>query len=350
VRRSLREKGGKASRHPRVEEVGRRVSTRRRHFGAAAKRRRDGGSPFRPRTAGVECAFRRLSDRHFAVEPVSAVLRDGCQPAESPKGRHSARSEAQSRNPPRPQSSHSARSQNAKTGKARVMSFVSAFPSVNLWPPSGVLQVSLSAASLHQVTVHAPATRNSERRVSTRRVVQQPSFREKRSARAVIPRGAQRSRGIHPRRRRLTRRRGEREANSKGSHSARSEAQSRNPPCRLETTVRTVGKSSERLRKSSHGTTRNKHGIHSSGRATRNSGRRVSTRRVVQQPSFRAKRSAKAVIPRGAKRSRGIHPDPVIPHGPSRALSSFRAERSAVAESTPPDAERPPPIRKSPKT
>jgi hypothetical protein len=94
----------------------------------------------------------------------------------------------------------------------------------------------------------------------------------------------------------------------------------------------------------------------------------VSARRVPPKPSFHAKRIARAVIPRGAKRSRGIHPDhsPVIPRetkrkgrhsarseaqsrNPLRPQSrhptrnqaqrpSFRAERSAVAESTPPAA------------
>jgi hypothetical protein len=74
--------------------------------------------------------------------------------------------------------------------------------------------------------------------------------------------------------------------------------------------------------------------MHSSRCDTRNTERRVSARRVPQMQSFRAERSAvaestpttvpssraepsaKAVIPRGAKRSRGIHPDhsPVIPH------------------------------------
>jgi hypothetical protein len=60
-----------------------------------------------------------------------------------PIRRHSARSEAQSRNPHRPQSSHFSRSQNArtqrrrdaKTGRTWVTSFVSPLPSINLRPP-----------------------------------------------------------------------------------------------------------------------------------------------------------------------------------------------------------------------
>jgi hypothetical protein len=125
---------------------------------------------------------------------------------------------------------------------------------------------------------------------------------------AVIPRGAKRSRGIHQRRFGLTRRRRERGAKRKSRHSARSGAQSRNP---------------------------RRHSARS-GAQSRNPSKTVwphaetqRARSEAQKPSFRAERSAvaesikdglasrgdaesaersaKAVFSRGAERSRGIH-------------------------------------------
>jgi hypothetical protein len=184
------------------------------------------------------------------------------------------------------------------------------------------------------------ATQRSERRVSARRVPQKPSFRAERIAMPVIPRGAKRSRGIHP---------GGRETEL---------------ACRP---------ARERLRTSSHGMSRNRHGKHACGPpkavippgANRNACHSArseaqsrnpprpqschSARIGAQWPSFRAKRSGVAEsmqpLPRHSarreaqKQSFRAERSAVAESTPTTVLS-FRAERSAVAESMPPVAPR----------
>jgi hypothetical protein len=107
------------------------------------------------------------------------------------------------------------------------------------------------------------------------------SFLAERSARAVIPRGAKRSRGIHPDHQTVI----PREAKPRRCHSARSEAQSRNPPrpqschsARSEAQSRNPPRPPNRHSARSEAQSRNP----PSRRATRNSERRVSARRVVR--------------------------------------------------------------------
>jgi hypothetical protein len=140
-----------------------------------------------------------------------------------------------------------------------------------------------------------------------------PSFRAEQSPYAVIPREAKRSRGIHPRRLGLTRRRGETESPS--FHAKLSPV---------------IPREAKRSR-----------GIHPRRLGlTRRRGERGET----ASPSFHARHTP--VIPRGAKRSRGIHPappatfharhTPVIPRGakPIRRHSA-RSEAQSRNPSSP---------------
>jgi hypothetical protein len=162
---------------------------------------------------------------------VSISFSDGCQPAESPKSRHSARSEAQSRNPPH----WSRHAQPRAAGVSPPIPPKAVIPRSESQKPSFRAERSAVAESIPDGVGSRGDAETAEKQShghSARSEAQEPSFRAERSAVAEsIPDGVG-SRGD-----------AETAEKQSHSHSARSEAQSRNPPSR-----RTARNSERRVR------------------------------------------------------------------------------------------------------